>query len=105
MRITSVSYSRLVGLGNYENERVGATADVEQDEDWEHVLIALKGRVLEQVTNNESDRNLASRRDDLTYQIRDYEDRLAKAEKKWAAAEAFLKAHGIDPSPWADLPF
>lgn len=105
MQITSVSYSRLVGLGNYENERIGATADVEQDEDWEHVLLALKGRVLGQLAAQEESHTLVDRREELKYEVRDLEDRVAKAGKKWEAAEAFLKAHGIDPSPWADLPF
>lgn len=32
MRITSITYSRTKNLGNYESERIEATAEVDEDE-------------------------------------------------------------------------
>lgn len=105
MRIRFVSYSRLVGTGNYENERVSANADVEDGETPEQALDALKVWVLGQITDHESARALESRQTELQYAIQDYELRTEHAKKRWEMAEAFLKSHGINPDRWTDLPF
>lgn len=105
MRITSVSYSRLVGLGNYENERVGITAEVAPDENADDVLASLRRWVNARVTDHESNRELEGRQTELQYAIQDYELRTEHAKKRWEMAEAFLKSHGINPDRWTDLPF
>lgn len=46
MKITQVTYSRLIALPNYENERVEFSAQVEDGECAEEILRNLKGLVL-----------------------------------------------------------
>jgi predicted nucleic acid-binding Zn-ribbon protein len=49
LNITSVTYERLVNLGNFENERLSATADIEVDQSPEEVFEYLCQWVNEQL--------------------------------------------------------
>ena len=42
MKITSISYQAVRNLGNYESERLEATADVEEGEDLANAVIKLR---------------------------------------------------------------
>lgn len=41
-KITEISYTRTINLGNYESVRVGGTADVDEGEDADVILEMLK---------------------------------------------------------------
>lgn len=105
LQITSVSYSRLVSLGNYENEKLGASARVEEDQDPVAALEQLKEWVACRSVTAQQQYELRDRYEDLHRQISDYESRLASAKRKWEAASKLLEAHGINPDPWEELPF
>lgn len=106
LAITSVSYSRLASLGNYENEKVQANARVAEGEDPAAVLQSLKQWVDERVANEARDRGLERDLYDLQGRLQDYEHRVREAKSKWEACERFLAAHGVDVAPWgSELPF
>lgn len=105
MQITSVSYSRLVSLGNYENEKLGASARVEDDEDPVAALETLKEWVACRSVTAQQQYEINDRYQDLARQVGDYESRLESAKRKWESAAKILEAHGINPDPWEELPF
>jgi len=108
LAITSVQYSRLFGLGNYENEKVGASCQVQEDEDPKLVLNALKawinqqGRDLQRLGDvQESIAELGSMKADLELQLTGLHERFERVT-------AFLEKHGIDTSRYThdpDYPF
>lgn len=104
VNITRVSYGRLVNLGNYENERIEATTEV-NGETAEEALQALRAWVGEQIGTTRRDLEERDRAQQLRYQVAEYEQRLKDARAKWDKAEAFMKSHGIDTSAYGDLPF
>jgi hypothetical protein len=106
LTITSVGYSRLVNLGNYENEKVTASARVEDGTDPDAVLASLKDWVMTRVADAERRERERDQAGQLQWDIRGLELQLAQAKQKWEAAERFLAAHGIDPGiPRDELPF
>lgn len=95
MKVTKVSYSRLVNLGGYQNERFGMIAIVEDDETAEKALEGLKQRVLPFC--GESANELENRRWDLQSQCNRLEEKLQDYQKRWNDAADFLRAQGIKP--------
>ena len=93
MKITDVHYSLLVNTGNYENEKVGLDAQVEDGETAEQVVEALKERAFALVNRTDT---LNARREAL-WELRDLEDKLTEARAKWEQAATFLKAQGLRP--------
>lgn len=45
MNVKQVSYARTINLGNYENERIELVADIDIDECYDSVLLALREMV------------------------------------------------------------
>jgi hypothetical protein len=106
LTITSVGYSRLVNLGNYENEKLTASARVDEGTDPDTVLADLKDWVLARVADVEQRERERDRAGNLQWDIRGLELQLAQAKQKWEAATRFLAAHGVDPGISRDeLPF
>lgn len=95
MKITTVGYSFLPNLGDYQNERFEMTAEVQEGETPEEVVKELKQQVLalcgERAVALEQRRwKLQEHCDRLEQKIKDY-------QAKWNAAAEFLRAQGIKP--------
>lgn len=111
MNIATVTYSRLKNLGNYENERLDATAAVlegqtpeqvhEQLRTWVHGQLKLTMTDLEQEVQQ-----LEGRRYDLKNDCQAIERRLEQLKKQWNEAKTLLTIHGINVPefPLADEP-
>ena len=91
MKITDVHYSLLVNTGNYENEKVGLDAQVEEGETVEQVVEALKERAFALVNRQDT---LQARREAI-WELKELEDKLAEARVQWEQTQAFLKAQGL----------
>lgn len=105
MQITSVNYSRLVSTGDYENEKVGAVANVDEGQDAATVLSELRAWVNEGLTLDSKRRDTADQLRDAEWRLRNVKDELRNASKRWAMAKEFLKLHGLPVPPsatWED---
>jgi vacuolar-type H+-ATPase subunit I/STV1 len=93
MKITLVHFSALVNTGNYENEKIGMDAQVEEGDTVEEVVEALKDRVfglLDRADYLQRHRKLREEISDLTEQAKE-------AQEQWEQARAFLIAQGLRP--------
>lgn len=107
MQITSVSYSRLVSTGDYENEKIGATANVDDGQDAAMVLDELRAWVNEGLTLNSKLQETAQQLRDAEWRLRQAKEELRNAIKRWESAKEFLRLHGLPTppdGPWADDP-
>lgn len=95
MKIKTIHYSALLNLGNYSNEKIGFTAELEEDETVEEVIEALKQKVEENGGQNAEEiySNIYQGRNDL----REIEKKINKARAEWDAVAEFLKMQGIKP--------
>ncbi|MGE3267111.1 MAG: hypothetical protein AB7P40_00075 [Chloroflexota bacterium] len=110
MRIVTVEYRRLRTYGGYQNETVGAVAQVDDGEDAETALAKVRTWVNVQLGSHEDERVLAARVESLRWEAESAENRLARANEKWAALIAFLDKLGIErpseiPETLEGLPF
>lgn len=112
MEITQVDYQKLVSLGNYENERVGAWCNVAEGENPADALHALTEWVEGQLEANRQIRtSLAEAESDLykkRAEIHALERDIAVAQNRWDRLQAWFKENHIPlPSRWAnvDIPF
>lgn len=95
MKIKTVEYSALINLGNYSNEKIGFTAEIHEGETVEQVVEALRQKVRENGGTNAEDlyKTLYRGRTEL----RELEQKIAKARQHWEATAEFLKAQGLRP--------
>ena len=113
MQITTVHYQRLVSMGNYENERVGAHAQVEEGETAEEALAKLTAWVEEQINArgkaNDDLENIRRSIHDLEHRKERMERETKEAGDRWRAARAFLAKVGLElPRSYVteeDIPF
>lgn len=110
MRIRTVEYRRLRTFGGYQNETIGATADVAEDETPEAALLSLRQWVDMSLGDESERRELERRISELRFQADNYERRIKGAEERWQAILGFLQKLGIErpadiPDDLADLPF
>ena len=98
MQIVTVEYRRLRTYGDYQNETVGATAQVQIDagETADEAIYALRTWVDEQLGSREEQRQLQDRVADLRWKAEDYERKIKRADEKWSAIIAFLGNLGIE---------
>lgn len=96
MKITSVEYRRLRSFGEYENETVGAVAEVTPGVPAETVLEELKGWVEENFGERASARDAQSRLHRAEIRLHEINGLLSEAEKRWAAAQKILAAAGVE---------
>lgn len=108
--ITSVSYSRLRSFGNVENLSIAATATVPEDGDPSLVLDGVRDWVTERLAEQIDTVDMRSQVEDLRYRLRQYQDKIEAAEKRWGAILKFLDSLGIKrpsniPDTLEGLPF
>lgn len=113
-KITSVNYSKLVNLGNYENEKIAAWATVEEDQAPEEVLAGLRTWVDDQAGKRGGLRDELSELErsiqDLQWKKRQLTDEMLNMGSLWKRQRAFLEKLGLDlpasiVGPDDDMPF
>lgn len=93
MEIKTVHYSALINLGDYNNEKVGFTAEIGEDETPEQAVEALREKV--KSIAGENAEKLYRVLSEGKRQLKDLETKIAKATADWEAVSEFLKAQGI----------
>lgn len=95
MKIKTVEYSALINLGNYSNEKIGFTAQLEEGETVEQVVEQLRQKVKDNggVNAEELYDKLYKGRQEL----RALEAKIIKARQTWEQTAEFLKAQGLRP--------
>lgn len=93
MIIKTVHYSALLNLGNYNNERIGFTAELEDGENPEAAIDKLRSKVKEVggVNAEELYQNIYQKQQEL----RNLERKARKATEEWNALAEFLRPQGI----------
>ena len=95
MQIKVVTYSALLSLGNYQNERIGFQVRLDEGETAEQAIEALRQKVCD-VGGTNADimyRQMRDRRDELA----EIERKIKKATEEWNATAEFLRTQGIKP--------
>lgn len=110
MKIVTVEYRRLRTYGEYQNETVGAVAQVEAGETAEEVYSRLRAWVDDLLGSREEQRTLEERVSELRWQATDYERKIERLDERWKAILAFLDKLGIErpqdiPETLEGLPF
>lgn len=93
MKIKTVHYSALINLGNYNNEKIGFTADIEENETVESAIEALRLKVKE-MGGVDADKMYSEIRD-KRQELRELERKVRKATEEWNALAEFLRSQGI----------
>lgn len=101
MKIITVEYSALVNLGNYNNEKIGFTAQLQDGETPEQVVEALRNKVKE-IAGPEAD-ELYRHMSDGQYKLRKLNRQIEEATAKWNSTAEFLRTQGLKPEA-PDMP-
>lgn len=99
MQITSISYSHLVSLGAYENEKIGGTAVLNEQDDPVAAMMALRAWVDAQINTQKEIKDLANQRNQLQHDLNEVNMNLKAACRMWDEAKRFLRHHGVKPPP------
>ena len=103
MQIISVDYSRLVSFGNYENERLGATAIVPPGEQPEETLLQLKEWVEAHLGQVQQLNQVRAELQGLQWRKSQLAGDIDRAKETYEKIRQALKAHGVDLQE--ELPF
>lgn len=101
MQIKTIHYSALLNLGNYQNEKIGFTAEIGEDETVEQVIEALRQKVRDNGGQNADE--LYSKLYEGRHQLKELERRIGNATEQWNRTAEFLRAQGIKPEA-VDMP-
>jgi hypothetical protein len=101
LKITHVLYQATISTGNYENEKIGLSADLEEGDSVEATVEDLRKQVF----------TLANRADDyynaqkLKREIEQLEAKVQSARSQWEEVSTFLQAQGLktEPAPFPTL--
>ncbi len=101
MKIKTVQYLATINLGNYSNEKIRFTADINEDDDEKQVVEVLRQKVRDCALPNIED----VQRDIYKYQgdLRSLKKKLELATNQWNATAEFLITQGIKADA-ADMP-
>lgn len=97
MKIKKVTYSALVNLGDYQNERIGMVAHLEEGDSPDAAIEELRRRVTEISGPRLAD--MQTKRWELRNELRDLESQLQTTRESWVRTAEFLKAQGIRSDP------
>jgi hypothetical protein len=95
MKIKTVHYSALINLGDYSNEKIGFTAEVEEDDSIDEIIESLKAKV-EQVGGLNAQEFYSKQRDGR-HALVELEREIKQATEQWNATSEFLRTQGIKP--------
>lgn len=97
MKILTVEYRRLRSFGEYENETIGAVAEVPATGMTPRIALdALKEWVDGQFSERANARDAQSRLHRAEVRLNEVNGLLTEAEKRWAAAQKILAAAGVE---------
>jgi hypothetical protein len=109
MNITQVHYQKLVNLGDYQNERYGAWANVAEGETPDEALEALKVWVGTQVVDRDQQDNLQRTVYRLEETRQNLERDITQMKARYEKAKLFVEGLGLEiPKRYFsddDLPF
>lgn len=95
MKIKQLHAHFLISVGNYSNERVGFSVELEENDKPEEVVATLRQKAIEIVGKPAND--LYSEIYQADQQLREVKQKVEKYRKEWDATAEFLKAQGIRP--------
>lgn len=95
MKITQVHYSALANLGNYENEKVELSAQLEEGENYHDCLEDLKLKVHAELNNVERYQKLQRSLRDKARELQTVHELLEKAKAQWEIVSTFMVSQGI----------
>ena len=95
MQIKQVHAHFLISIGNYSNERIGFTVDLEEGESLEEIVSQLRNKAIEIV--GESAEDLYNKKWQAERSYQEVENRVNRLRKEWDDTAEFLKAQGINP--------
>ena len=93
MKITSATYGGTFSTGNYENQKLSLSAQLEEGDTAESVITALKEKVC-QLAGPSSEQQWREQRR-MEKVLFDLGKKVEQAKKDWEAAAQFLQAQGI----------
>ncbi|MBL1199125.1 MAG: hypothetical protein FWK04_08565 [Nostoc sp. GBBB01] len=93
MKIKQIHAHFLISIGDYSNERIGFTVELEEDETVEDVVSDLRDKAIK-VVGAKAD-TLYNQRSQLQSQCWELEKKLTKLRTEWDATAEFLRAQGI----------
>jgi|SRR5919199_2963819 hypothetical protein len=95
MKIKVVHAHFLISIGNYSNERIGFSVELEEGETAESVIPQLREKALAIVGRPAQE--LYDEKYRAEQAIRPLEARLKQLRAEWDATSEFLRAQGINP--------
>ena len=93
MKIKTVQYLATINLGNYSNEKIGFTADINEDDELKQAVEVLRQKVRDCALPNIED--VQSEIYKHQNELRRLKDKLEKARSEWDATAEFLRTQGI----------
>ena len=95
MHIKQIHAHFLISIGNYSNERIGFTVELEAEEAVETVVAELRQKAIAAVGPLAEE--LYEQKHQLERTCRELHQRLEKLKTEWDATAEFLRAQGIKP--------
>ncbi|MDZ8108348.1 MAG: hypothetical protein RM338_22370 [Nostoc sp. DedQUE12a] len=96
MKLKTLHAHFLISTGNYSNERIGFSVELDEGESVESTVENLRERAKRIVGKKAQE--LYDERYELTKECRELENRLNTLRKEWDATAEFLKAQGLNPT-------
>ena len=96
MQIKTVHAHFLISIGNYSNERIGFSVELEEGETAETVIPQLREKAKEIVGRPAQE--LYDEKYRATEAVRALEVRLKQLRAEWDATSEFLRAQGVNPN-------
>ncbi|MCC5603854.1 hypothetical protein [Nostoc favosum] len=95
MKVKLVHAHFLISIGDYSNERVGFTVELEEGETVQSVVDDLRQQAITAVGPKSEELYNQNRK--LRFENRELEERMNKLRSEWEATAEFLRAQGIKP--------
>lgn len=108
MKIQTITYRRMKSVDDYNTEVLEAIASIDDDEDPDQAILALRDRVNRQLSISESVAELKNTQTFLEQQNAQLEANIAAATERWQRIQQFMEKLGIKLKdvPFADdIPF
>lgn len=99
MKITHVEFSALYNLGNYNNEKIGLRAQLDDGDTPEEVAAILRSKA---IALNAGQGGTAEQLYEEIYkktrELRDLANKIKEATEQWNQTAEFLRAQGLNPA-------
>nr|WP_322711765.1 hypothetical protein [Nostoc sp. ChiSLP03a]MDZ8213008.1 hypothetical protein [Nostoc sp. ChiSLP03a] len=96
MKIKTIHAHFLISIGNYSNERIGFSVELDETESIESTVEELRERAKKIVGKKAED--LYDEKSKLWRECTELEKKLNTLRKEWDATAEFLKAQGLNPT-------